>query len=1109
MKNKLCGCLSETCGCCAGTAVLTPAPTANRPGLDTLAYRVGTHGAFLETMKARLSSMGADGFAADGQTPMALRPLQKLNTRAAGDASIALLDGWATVGDVLGFYQERIANEAYLRTASERRSVLELARLVGYKLRPGVAASVYLAYGVDDNQITPVEIGAGARSQSIPGPDELPQSFETSEPLLARAEWSNLAVRRTAPQRITGDSVESLDVIYFAGTETGLKANDPLLFAGFAAPVLRYVASVEVDFVNQRSKVALIPSIRATDGSVPASAPMAIGVTEPPRAEAAAGASALTVLRRLVKPLSLAPAQPVARSSTALPRDLRNSLAGDSDVQAQILGVFNPAIGGALYDAWASGARVAVSGIQVFGFAVRAAPFGSTVPLRPVLSDGEIRGYSDWPVAGDARITVDLHDYGTGSPDWYIQVSGVWNGVSFASKDYPLNQLDHIPLGEARITVAGNLADGVRLLFSFNDGLQRDIVFRQLPGSQWQVSSAGLQVTVHEGAQAADADTAASSLQVEHKEARRISIVSTVENSRLLPLEAGFDSIVPGGVALVFQGNRLATMATVSAAATFSRSEYGITGKSTQLTLSRAWRDAATDDTLAVVRGATIFVQSRELSLAEAPLTGEIGGDDIELDRLYDGLKSGRWIIVSGERSDIATADRQVAGITASELVMIAGVRQGYDSHLPGDRVHTTLQLANKLAYRYRRETLKIYANVVKATHGETRHETLGSGDGAKPLPSFALRQPPLTFVAATTPSGVASTLRMYVNDLEWHEQETLALLGPRDRAFVTKTGDDDVSSVIFGNGEQGARLPTGVENVRAVYRNGIGRPGNVRAGQISLLQTRPLGVKEVINPLRAAGGADRESLELARASTPLAVMALDRLVSVQDYADFARTFAGIGKAVSRRLSDGQREFVHVTIAGADDIPIDPQSDLLLNLIAALRTFGDPALPVRVDVRELVMLVLSANIRLAADYQWDPVASRIRARLLDVFGFGRRALAQPVALGEIIGCIQNVEGVAYVDVDTFGGLPEKVSYADGSRHPPSQEAIREWLAASGRVKRSFAATRRQSSANMMIVPPSAWVDADPTGFEKGGVRPAQLAIFVPAVADTLILNQIG
>ena len=46
---------SDLCGCCEGTDAITPQPVANRPGLGVLAYRVGTHATFLETMKARLS----------------------------------------------------------------------------------------------------------------------------------------------------------------------------------------------------------------------------------------------------------------------------------------------------------------------------------------------------------------------------------------------------------------------------------------------------------------------------------------------------------------------------------------------------------------------------------------------------------------------------------------------------------------------------------------------------------------------------------------------------------------------------------------------------------------------------------------------------------------------------------------------------------------------------------------------------------------------------------------------------------------------------------------------------------------------------------------------
>src|SRR5258708_6404719 len=125
------------CGCCEGISAETPGRIDNRPGLSAIAYRVGTHAQFKETLQTRLSGSGQPA-------------LSGLTTRDNDDFSIALLDAWATVGDVLTFYQERIANEAYLRTATERLSVLELARLIDYQLRPGVAANTYLAFTLED-----------------------------------------------------------------------------------------------------------------------------------------------------------------------------------------------------------------------------------------------------------------------------------------------------------------------------------------------------------------------------------------------------------------------------------------------------------------------------------------------------------------------------------------------------------------------------------------------------------------------------------------------------------------------------------------------------------------------------------------------------------------------------------------------------------------------------------------------------------------------------------------------------------------------------------------------------------------------------------------------
>src|ERR1700751_6288226 len=131
--------MSDTndCGCWSGTAIDTPAAKFNRPGLPAIGYRGGTQQGFKATLLARLSSTDYPALAA-------------LGTRSESDFSIALLDAAATMADVLTFYQERIANESYLRTATERRSLLELARLIGYELRPGVAATADLAFTLED-----------------------------------------------------------------------------------------------------------------------------------------------------------------------------------------------------------------------------------------------------------------------------------------------------------------------------------------------------------------------------------------------------------------------------------------------------------------------------------------------------------------------------------------------------------------------------------------------------------------------------------------------------------------------------------------------------------------------------------------------------------------------------------------------------------------------------------------------------------------------------------------------------------------------------------------------------------------------------------------------
>src|SRR5688572_14929941 len=117
---------TNACRCCEQLA--EPAPVSNDPGLPALRYRVDTQPGFYERMLQKLPLAPADA-----NKPDSPRPLRSLLARSSDDPTVAFLDACACVADVLTFYKERIANEGFLRTATERRSVLELARAIGYE----------------------------------------------------------------------------------------------------------------------------------------------------------------------------------------------------------------------------------------------------------------------------------------------------------------------------------------------------------------------------------------------------------------------------------------------------------------------------------------------------------------------------------------------------------------------------------------------------------------------------------------------------------------------------------------------------------------------------------------------------------------------------------------------------------------------------------------------------------------------------------------------------------------------------------------------------------------------------------------------------------------
>ena len=529
------------------------------------------------------------------------------------------------------------------------------------------------------------------------------------------------------------------------------------------------------------------------------------------------------------------------------------------------------------------------------------------------------------------------------------------------------------------------------------------------------------------------------------------------------------------GSYVVLSLERYAQLFAIAKKTEAARAAFALSAKTTRITLDNPSNTLKNFGRH--VRDTVVHLQGSDLALADIQLSNPIQGRAITLDRVIDGLAPGRKLMVTGKRARAVVAARArglelftepaskpylmppgesvqmtrpftktkldgvhtwfVRGISVDGNA-VEGTVQGASWKLYSvpaldsdgaiaevvtlkttkliDGIHTRLEFEGDLVNCYDRASLRISANVVHGTHGESKQEILGSGDGSKTFQAFSLKQSPLTYCSSSDPSGGSTTLKVTVDDVAWKEVPTLYGVGPYDQAYIVRIGADGTVTVEFGDGITGARLPTGIENVKASYRVGIGRAGMVGADRITLLMTRPMGVRAVDNPVAAGVAADPEQLDSARQNAPQKVVTFDRVVSLTDYEDYARGFAGIAKAQAAWVWDGQQRRVHVTVAGTDGAPIADGSDILTKLVASTTRFGDPHQRFVVKSYEPVSFGVEAGISLEAGRDAAIVVSAVVSALGNAYAFARRSLGQPVFESDVIATIQSTPGVLAVDL---------------------------------------------------------------------------------------------
>jgi Baseplate J-like protein len=845
--------------CCEPADPPTPLPVENRPGLSALTYRVGDYASFREAMLESLARR---------------QELSGLTTRRSDDYSITLLELWAAVGDVLTFYQERLANEAFLGTARRQESVSRLAALIGYSLAPGAAALSRLSFTIEAGRSA--QLPVGLRVQSLPGPGELPQVFETLEPLLADARLNKLRVFPapvTSPGPLAQGQLElTLD-----------RAKGPEIAAALAAGARVVIfADGQTTAVEEKT----VAAVRTHDDR-------AVVTWAEPIVGSAWGSAA---------------------SAFAFTRTFR------------LFGHGAPATFMQPSEVFPSGPTITKLGVKI-------------ARKQPSSAQQSKQGSQHRQEVGDAFIALDDFD------DVDVGPRIVWS-LRTTTYAYP---------------GAGNAEEG-----ALEAGTSRLCL-----DSRYEGLAPGRKLLV--------ADTR------------------------------------PGGIKRLVTITRVDQVQDVLGA---------LADTVTRLTVSPAV------GSLPDRRSIVVYELGRQLVSWAGRYPARLTGDTLYLPgrlRADGGVEIGRVIERGALTPGVVLHPSELA--VGRELVLSDAAGKPLAARLKnppptvtttsaGEFCHLVLRVEVDGTLDLETATATLEANVVRASHGETvRDETVGSGNASVAFQRFVLKRKPLTYVPGAGEGGVESSLELFVNGVRWHEVPTLLGRGPDARAFVARLAEDGSTELRFGDGVEGARLPSGQANVRATYRTGLGLAGRVKPRALTSALDRPTGLLAVTNPLPATGGADPETRDAARRNAPRTVRTFGRAVSLRDFEDLATASGEVAKAQATWAWDGLGRAIHVTVAAQEGGVFS--KDDLRRLAAALTAARDPNHPLRLANYVSVDVVVRASVGVEPDRKRSQVGAAAREALLQALSFDALDFGRPVQLSDVFRVLQSAPGVAVVDVDVL------------------------------------------------------------------------------------------
>lgn len=971
-----------------------PLSIQNRAGLDHISFRIGN---YADIREALLRNLDKDP------------RLSAWTYRGTDDPGIALLEGAAILGDILTFYQELYANEAYLRTAQWRESISDLVRLLGYRLSPGLGGQATFAFEVKGTKsiTVPENFPLKAEVTGLPKPAD----FETSEAITAYPWLSRFNLFRP----LLWPSVTPTTTEFYIETPdqltdpVGLKKGDRLLVGDAVASAPGRLDNSEIVIVDSTRvlhKTTLVKIKGALKRTTNASSLVAYKIGRTFHHFGYNGPQKKIIPPETVMSESLTSGDPVPMLLPVPEMDVELS-ERTIPVQPDPVQVPDHTVPGRLIEIPVSGSNDPAPSLRVGlpanpdVFFVKGVP-GFWVPSRsslPVLSEPPI------------MVTVPPTPVPVDASEVPVPPTSVVVEASTVRRTPPPLQFTPPRPPPLSTTTTTDIPPPTEASISFIRWLNR---LANTFESSW-------------------------------------SIIEPNLNQREFPLEAEVQDL-PVGVPLVAQFT-----AYINSSRTQKEERTVVRSIADVKPIFMTWGLLSSNTSLITLEG----------SLETPPLTTFLYTDIREF-QFHETL-SPQLTLKAAPEEDFATpegydllfygTDAEAQNLKGRRLFFAPPGKEAFIASVTAVETETSPSLEPRARVRLitidksvdyvdfpnEKPIVVVYGNLADATQGKTEAETaIGTGDSRQTFQTFKIPKAPLTYLISNgnTPPETPE-LQIYVNQSLWKLVPTFFDHGYDEEIYIVREDAAGDTWVQFGDGKTGARLPSGVKNVTAKYRTGTGAYGPLKPEKKVQGGARVDGLDKIQMPGVSAGGSAPEDGDNAREAAPAKFQSLDRLVSLSDFESEALAISGVTRATSSWQIHDNVPAVVITILM--ETGREQEISAVEEVIAGYNLCRGPhRFPV--IVREGRLLYVSVGVTYALDpgYREDVVTAAIQQSLsatnlpaaIDsqaansgtdrrgLFSLRRRRFGEHEYAKTILGTIQNVPGVVWVEVNSFALLGE-------------------------------------------------------------------------------------